>query len=168
MPGRCRAVKLRAAVDTCCDWSVLRKAALDITLVVGWLMLLAHPPTSPPRTPSKGVACNLRCSREAAWRLARPSASSLTPQQVLFCGFAVACEPSFMRLVRFQQQRRLAVLLRSVRDLRTWARPGPIALLMCAWRPSDDRDSLALLRFLIRRCCCQLGPNINSRCKLLW
>ena len=53
LPGQFRALKLRAAVDTCCDWSMLREAALDITLVVGWLMLLAHPPGSPLRAPTE-------------------------------------------------------------------------------------------------------------------
>ena len=134
LPGRFRAVKLRAAVDTCCDWSMLRKAALDITLVAGWLMLLAHPPTSPPRTPT-GLPAIFDVLQKPLGGWPGRQLLSLTPQQVLFCGFAVAGEPSFMRLVRSQQQRRLAVLLRSARDLQAWARSGPIALLTYARRP---------------------------------
>jgi hypothetical protein len=77
LPGRFRAGKLRAAVDTCCDWSVLRKAALDITLVVGWLMLLAHPPTSPLRMPTER-GC-LQSSTFSRGRLEAGPAASLFP-----------------------------------------------------------------------------------------
>lgn len=109
LPGQFRAVKLRAAVETYCDWSMLRKAALDITLGC-WPVDVTRSPAWPhcARRP-KGAACNLRCSLKPLGGWPGRQLVSLTPQQVLFCGFAIACEPSFMRLVRFQQQNRLDV-----------------------------------------------------------
>lgn len=77
LPGRFRAMKLRTAVDTCCDWSMLRKARPWYHFGC-WLVDVTRSPAHRVRRP-KGVVCHLPCSPEAAWRLARTSACLPNP-----------------------------------------------------------------------------------------
>ena len=69
---------------------MLRKAALDITLVVGWLMLLAQPSGHTVRADRKGLPAIFDVLQRPLGGWPGRQLVSLTPQQVVLCGIAVA------------------------------------------------------------------------------
>lgn len=88
LPGAFRALKLRAGVAKPCDWSTLRKAALDITLGCRLVDVTRSPTCQPTARADQKGAMFSRSRLEAG-----PAVNllSLTPQQLSSCGIARCC-----------------------------------------------------------------------------